>query len=272
MNTTKPLCIYHGNCADGFAAAWVFWKRFGDDIELHPGVYQTPPPPVKGRKVFMTDFSYKRATVESMIEDAEQVTLIDHHKTALEDLSGLLPMDHSSLEHSGAMLAWNFCFPGQDPPQLLRHIEDRDLWRFALPGTREIQAALFSYPYDLLVWDSLMSSNCDRLQREGEAIERKHHKDIAELVTVCRREMTIAGYTVPVASLPYTMVSDAAHMMAEGQPFAACYWDTPAGRQFGLRSTEAGIDVGEIAKVYGGGGHKHAAGFKVPRNHELAAT
>jgi nanoRNase/pAp phosphatase (c-di-AMP/oligoRNAs hydrolase) len=36
---------------------------------------------------------------------------------------------------------------------------------------------------------------------------------------------------------------------------------------FSLRSTEEGLDVSEIAKLYGGGGHKHAAGFKVP--HEL---
>lgn len=282
----KPLCIYHGNCADGFGAAWVFWKKFGDEMEYHPGVYQTPPPVVTQRKVFMADFSYKRAVVETMLADAESVTLIDHHKTALEDLAGLLPMDLSSLEHSGAMLAWKFWFPNTEPPKLLMHIEDRDLWRFKLPGTREIQAALFSYPYDFEVWDKLIQEGehggLDRLRTEGEAIERKHHKDIAELVAVCRREMLIAGYWVPVASLPYTLVSDAAHAMCApyesinlcGEvvtpPFAACYWDTPEGRQFGLRSTEGGMDVGEIAKKYGGGGHKHAAGFKVPRDHELA--
>lgn len=24
---TKPVCIYHGNCFDGFTAAWAVWKR-----------------------------------------------------------------------------------------------------------------------------------------------------------------------------------------------------------------------------------------------------
>ncbi len=65
-------------------------------------------------------------------------------------------------------------------------------------------------------------------------------------------------------------VSDAAHLMAQGEPFAACYWDTTDGRVFGLRATDDGIDVSEVAKLYGGGGHAKASGFKVPRGHALA--
>jgi len=259
----KSLCIYHGNCADGFAAAWVFRLRFGDDIEFHPGVYQQPPPPVAGRRIFMADFSYKRNVVEDMLKSADSVTLIDHHKTALEDLRGVLGMEHCALDRSGAMLAWNFCFPDADPPQLLKHIEDRDLWLFKLPETREIQAAVFSYPYDFAVWDGLMAMPVEELALQGEAIERKHHKDIAELLGVTQRRMVIDGHNVPIANLPYTLVSDAAHIMAKGEPFAGCYWDTPEGRVFGLRSTDEGVDVSEVAKKYGGGGHRNASGFKV---------
>ena len=110
----------------------------------------------------------------------------------------------------------------------------------------------------------------EKLRTEGEAIERKHHKDVSELVKVCCRRMTIAGHDVPVASLPYTLVSDAGHLMAQNEPFAACYWDTADGRIFGLRSADDGMDVSAIAKQYGGGGHAQAAGFRVPRDHELA--
>jgi uncharacterized protein len=52
--------------------------------------------------------------------------------------------------------------------------------------------------------------------------------------------------------------------MAQGELFAACYWDTPAGRVFSLRSAGLGLDVSAIAKRFGGGGHLHAAGFSVP--------
>ena len=270
----KPLCIYHGNCADGFGAAWLF-SRYGDrEFDFHPGVYQNDPPDVTGRDVYLVDFSYKRAMVEQMLKSAKTVTLIDHHKTAIEDLAGLEGLrQYTDLDRSGATLAWDFLFPGEDRPLLLGHVEDRDLWRFKLAGKREIQALVFSYEYSFELWDKLMSADQVELLKmtaAGAAIERKHHKDVAELVKVCQRRMVIANYSVPVASLPYTLVSDAAHLMAQGQPFAACYWDTDEGRVFGLRAADDGVDVSEIAKEYGGGGHAKAAGFKVPRGHPLA--
>lgn len=269
----KPLCIYHGNCADGFGAAWVFNNYADREFDFHAGVYQQPPPDCAGRDVYLVDFSYKRAVVEEIIKVATRVVLIDHHKTAIEDLAPLIESKQIealvSLEHSGAVLAWQW-FHGNfaPPPAILRHIEDRDLWKFELAATREIQAAIFSYPYDFDVWTTLADSfdehGNSNLAVEGAAIERKHHKDIKELLGVTQRRMMIGGHNVPVANLPYTLVSDAAHQMAKGEPFAACYWDTPKGRVFGLRSTDEGMDVSEIAKQYGGGGHRNASGFTVP--------
>lgn len=256
------LCIYHGNCADGFSAAWVVRKALGE-IEFHAGVYQTPPPDVTGKRVVLVDFSYKRPVMEQMIAEAESVLVLDHHKTAEEDLRGL-PGVVFDMNKSGATLAWEWYYPQDNPPKLLEHIEDRDLWRFALPRTREIQACVFSYPYEFAVWDELMRADPAALAAEGVAIERKHHKDIAELVAACRYRMKIGGFDVPVANLPYTLTSDAGHLMAQGEPFAACYWDTPDGRVFSLRSTDAGLDVSEIAKKYGGGGHRNASGFMLP--------
>lgn len=267
----KPLVIYHGNCADGFGAAWVFQSRNPQGYDFHPGIYQNDPPDVTGREVYLLDFSYKRPVVEAMLEKAASVTLIDHHKTALDDLGPIMPRMrcHCGLDHSGAMLAWQFMYEDAPPPPLLKHIEDRDLWRFALPYTREIQANVFSHPYDFEVWDKLMVQPIEELVAEGKAIERKHHKDIEELVGVFRYHRTIGGHTVPVANLPYTLTSDAGHLMARGHAFAACYWDTPEGRVYSLRSTDEGLDVGEIAKQYGGGGHRNAAGFRVPYTHPL---
>lgn len=174
------------------------------------------------------------------------------------------------MERSGAGIAWDFFHPGKARPALIDHVEDRDLWRFALHGTREIQAAVFSHPYRFEVWDQLMQAPVYELYQQGLSIERKHHKDVAELVGVAKRQMVIGHYDVPVASLPYTLASDAGHLMAQGQPFAACYYDKAEGRVFSLRSTDDGVDVSEVARLYGGGGHARAAGFTVPRDHELA--
>lgn len=331
----NPLVIYHAKCADGFSAAWVF-HHIQDKIEnafdFHPGVYNEAPPDVSDRIVYLVDFSYKREVVKAMIQigGARKVILIDHHKTAIEDLAGLeeelraedfeafceafetsdiegktyaeahaaayTPLFEmfTSMEMSGATLAWKYwveneVLRNEDRPLLLGHIEDRDLWRFKLAGTREIQANVFSYEYTFENWDRLMASSSSdliKLAAAGEAIERKHHKDIAELVSVCCREIfwnewfpepfrdQWSELEIPIASLPYTFASDAGHLMAKnhknGKWFAACYYDTDDYRFFSLRSTEEGIDVSEVAKFYGGGGHKHAAGFKVARNHWLA--
>jgi hypothetical protein len=220
----KPLCVYHGNCADGFGAAWVF-KRWADrEFDFHAGVYQDPPPDCAGRDIYLVDFSYKRDVVEEIVKVATRVVLIDHHKTAIEDLRPLIDSHQIealvNVEKSGATLAWEWFFAHSDGemPQLLRHIEDRDLWRFALPNTREIQANVFSYPYDFEVWDDLMALPLVEHIVAGQAIERKHHKDIAELAKVCRREMVVGGQLVPVASLPYTLTSDAGHLMAKEHP------------------------------------------------------
>lgn len=271
MTNYKPLCIYHGNCADGFGAAWVV-RRAVPGVEFYAGKYQTPPPDVTDRQVIIVDFSYPSFVLREMCRKASSVLVIDHHKSAIDDIIDMVKTNGKpdnltlqfSLENSGAMLAWIHYFPSLMPPPLLRHIEDRDLWRFELPKTREIQANLFSYPYDFAVWDALMGSNMELLAMEGEAIERKHHKDIKEMLRVTQRELRIDGHVVPAANLPYIYSSDAGEIMGKDALFAACYWDTPDGRVFSLRSDKyKGADVSLIAKKYGGGGHRNAAGFKV---------
>jgi len=82
----KPdICIYHGNCDDGFGAAWAIWKRW-PDIEFVPGVYGKPLPDVAGKNVLFVDFSAKRPEIEAMAKVAKTILIIDHHKTAEADL------------------------------------------------------------------------------------------------------------------------------------------------------------------------------------------
>lgn len=277
----NPLCIYHANCADGFTAAWVVNRYFKGAVDFHPGVYTNSPPDVTDRDVIILDFSYKRPVIQKMLGQCFSMLILDHHKSAAVDLSGFInstdwPTAHVvfDMERSGARITWDHFFPDESPPPLLLYVEDRDLWRFSLPESRNVNAALFSYEYDFLNWDLLMSMSIGRLAKDGEAIERKHHKDIRELVKVMRRMMEIDGCAVPVANLPYTLTSDAGQLMAVGEwtednpefPFAACYWDTPEGRVFSLRSATGGADVQAVAVKYGGGGHRNAAGFRVPFN------
>ena len=308
----NPLVIYHANCADGFAAAWCFHNiqdTWEVTFDFHPGVYNEPPPDVEGRIVYLVDFSYPHAVVVKMLETAKAIYLIDHHKTALDALlekGGIVItqpnfIPYTDLNRSGAMLAWDFLHnttwegepsaigidlvgenkPEDDdyiaPPPLLLHIQDRDLWRFALPKTREINAALFSCEYDFAVWDSLMSKDAKSLEimaMAGEAIDRSNLKNLKEILNVCRRYVDILDYHVPLANIPYFLASDAGNIMSKeyegGTLFSATYYDTADHRIFSLRSDIRGVDVADVAKQYGGGGHSRAAGFRVSRDHDLA--
>lgn len=274
----KPLVIYHSPCADGFSAAWCFWHKYGNNFEYHPGVYSETPPDVNGREVYLVDFSYKRPVVEKMLENASHITILDHHLSAYENLKDLEHPNFTKIfdmDRSGATICWDYLFSKDTRPLMLGHVEDRDLWRFKLKGTREISAHAFSFDYTFENWDKMMMADpleIHQMIRSGEAIERKHMKDVRELVAFSRRTMRIGEYIVPVANVPYTLGADAGHILSVGQPFAAYYIDDADGRVFGLRSAEDGVDVSKIAILYGGGGHKHAAGFKVPRSHILAQS
>lgn len=275
----KSLCIFHKGCADGFGAAWAVHKALGDTVEFPPGIYGAPPPDVTGQDVIVVDFSYKRPVMEAMCQTAASLIVLDHHKTAAEELAGLenspgitiSALIRIDMEKSGAVLAWEHFHPGMPVPHLLQHIQDRDLWRFSLPGTREISACIFSHQFDFDLWD-MLASEIERdpttILAEGAAIERAHHKDIAELLRTSTRIMSIGGYRVPVANLPYTMGSDAGNLLCRGTvdgtppPFAGIYYDRPRGRSFSLRSI-GDFDVSAIAKLYGGGGHQNAAAFSV---------
>lgn len=272
----KPLVIYHGNCMDGFSAAWCFWRKFAGEVEYHAGSFGIAPPEVANREVYLVDFSYPRARVAQMLSRAKRVVLIDHHESALQDLADLPGLEqYTDLQRSGAILAWDYWFAPEPPPLLLQYVQDRDLWRFQLPDTREILAAMFSFDYSFTLWDELMAYDAQQLQslkREGTAIDRKQRKDIQQLLGIGQRRMTIGGVNVPVANMPGMMASEAAHLMAQGEAFAACYWDGAKSRKFELRSSESGMNVAQIAKQYGGGGHAKAAGFSVPRSHVLAKS
>lgn len=310
MTETAPtLCIHHAPCADGFTSAWAVWKRF-PNTRFHPGVHGKPPPDVTGEHVVIVDFSYPRDVLLKMCETAASVLVLDHHDTAQTELQGLPPpcgtweshvkeaalMSHRDpldrlgvrfdMNQSGAMLAWKFFHPENSAPKLVQHVQDRDLWKFKLHGTREIQSWVFSYEYDFEIWDNMVSQletehGWMAAWQQGGALDRKHNKDIAEVIAGTRRDMIIGGHAVPVANMPWTMASDAAGLMAENALFAAVYFDADNGdRVFSLRSRKAPLPgkevfhVGNLAREMGkrfgtnGGGHANAAGFRAPRGWE----
>lgn len=263
----NKLLITHAECSDGFTAAWVAHRALQGCADLHPGYYGTEPPDCSGRDVIIADFSYKRPAMEKIAAECASLVVLEHHVTARDELAGDWPSNVQiifDLNRSGARLAWDYFYPDEPPPWLIAYVEDRDLWRWALPDSRLVSAGIESYPRTLESWDILAASAVVDVIAEGRIIQR-YREICIDAAKRLAREFIVAGHWVPVANCSeMRFASDIAHELSDGRPFAATWWVRADGIiQFSLRSREDGADVSEIAGVYGGGGHRHAAGFQV---------
>ena len=125
----KSYVLYHANCFDGMGAAYAAWTQLGDvNVEYIPVQYGSPPPETEaGSNVYIVDFSYSKGTLDEIKGKSAHMIVLDHHKTAAEDLDGY-PGAIFDMKRSGAMLAWDYFHPGVHAPLLLDYIQDRDLW------------------------------------------------------------------------------------------------------------------------------------------------
>ena len=298
----KPLVIYHADCTDGYGAAFAAWLKLGDGAEYLPlhypnGVNQHQ---VIGREVYILDFSMQRETMDAIFNDAKRVVWVDHHKTAFEMWGGKYekgmrkmwqptapmgtPMDHHYYilddNKSGALLAWEYFHPGTEVPMFIQHIDDRDRWQFKLEGSREIHAALSSYkPWSFEQWRSFINTRSlsGLPYEEGRAILRaqdQHVKSMAKQARKCGIPPTvkIAGCYAPgtvfepllgLAVNASLHQSEVGHELANQSGTYGLVWYLGADNKVrcSLRSN-GDYDVSTIAKSFGGGGHRNAAGFE----------
>jgi oligoribonuclease NrnB/cAMP/cGMP phosphodiesterase (DHH superfamily) len=263
--------IYHHNCIDGFTAAWCAWKVYGDSATYIPAQYNEPAPDVTGDDVLIVDFSYARSTLLAMRESAKSLRVLDHHKTAEEDLRGL-DFCLFDMNRSGAGIAWDELH-GSKRPKLVNYVEDRDLWRWKLPESKSVNAWIGSWDFAFKDW-SVVAEDLDLdpsgVRSAGDAILRKDHRYVQSM---CReaRLIEFAGHVVPVVNAPYVNTSELVGALAENQAFAVGWFQRHDGKyQYSLRS-RGDFDVAKLAESFGGGGHRNAAGFTVAeRVHEAA--
>lgn len=262
---TKELVIYHGGCRDGFASAWVMHTKFQGEADFHAGFYGQDPPSCAGRRVVLVDFSYPRAQLEAMAAEAKSIIILDHHKTAAEDLEGLTAWRNVQvlfdMNRSGAGIAWDYCNPGQQRPWLVDYVEDRDLWRHRLPSSREVNAWISALPYDFAAWDAQAKLPLTYAIEAGASVMLKIQQYVMEMKKSARR-VVFQSYNVPIVNAPQLEISELLDALAQGERFAVGWWQRADGvYQYSLRSRN-GFDVSALAKLYGGGGHVNAAGFE----------
>jgi hypothetical protein len=272
----RDLVIYHGKCPDGFGGALAAWLRLGDEAEYLPATHNaTPMPDATGRRVWCIDFAPPREQLAAMARAASELIVLDHHKTALEDLAGWHPPANTILvldqERSGAHLAWRHFHPETPLPPLLAHIEDRDLWRWALPDSRPFTSYLDGQAMNFASWRRILEFDDDahaEALEDGRELVQRHLAEV-DRYAAAAATVFIAGEKGLMAEAPKSFVSDVGHVLAKRSGTFGLVWrreqDVIA---IGLRSVAPYV-VDTLAQRFGGGGHALAAGF-VLRHDQLS--
>jgi oligoribonuclease NrnB/cAMP/cGMP phosphodiesterase (DHH superfamily) len=258
------LIIAHGNCPDGFAAAWVA-RRWHAARGLNPEIvfalYDHAPPDVSNRDVLIADFSWPRGVLESLAAKARSLVVLDHHATARDALSGL-PFCTFDMDRSGAGMTWDYFHPSEKRPWIVDYTEDADLWRFALPHSRAVRAFRDSFQRSFDEWDRFPGFNLRDVPEYGYSILRANERHVAQMCDA-RFWLLLDGERVPAVWAP-VLFSDVREELLKREPSArmsASILLRADGKvQFGLGARE-GVNAGEFAKRFGGGGHPGAAGF-----------
>lgn len=287
----KLAVIYHDKCSDGLTAAGIakyFLEKAGyQDVLYIGGKYHEDPPELTDTQIFFVDFCYKRHVMDKLISDQNHIVLIDHHKSAIEDVRELFeypsfePFVSEDNTQSGTGLAWEY-FKGRKGINHLpfAFIQDRDLWTWKLPHAREYLAVhnlrdktLEEY-YKFVVEtieEDFSTVQLTKIVEKGKAILESQNQIYDETISSSLRFLSLAGYdNVPTVNCPGYFMSDIGAKLVNTYdvPFALMWYISESGMKLGLRSKadRSGVDVSIVAKAIHpkGGGHYAASGAMIP--------
>lgn len=297
----RNVIVYHRGCPDGFGAAW--WLRrhllehgdgVGDSVDVELVSANWGDRVDKGwadAHVWCVDFCFEAEDLRWLAANTRFLDVIDHHQTSLDYIreSGIQMFDiwqnysemgelgglNSSVavldqRCSGVGLVARIVerWTGKAPPQWVWNLEDRDLWKFERPETKNVFAAVTARPYTIEAWDEMEKLSNVSLYEQGEAINLYRDQlieSVAASTFTLRLDVGVFALQVACATSPYFIGSDVAGLIAERSPhkvgaYAIIHADDV---QIGLRSRNDGPDVAEWAEAYGGGGHRHASGLRM---------
>lgn len=269
----STIVYYHSNCWDGAAAAWAAWRHLSLDAQYVPINYKNYEKELydtRGKNVFILDFSFPRPVLEKMHAEARSLRVLDHHLSAMEALEGL-EYATFDMDKSGARLAWEYFHPGESVPLIIQVVEDRDLWRFAHPMTKPINAYLRMEKPSIVAVDEadmlIEEEGTQTILERGEAILSYIEKQVKDAVR-SRFTVRFDGLEVECAGCSPDIASEVGQALAgvSRSDVGCCILLIPDGAVLSFRSLGDGCAL-NVAKKLAGGGHHHAAGANV--NHEI---
>lgn len=277
-------CVYHGHCSDGLMAAAVVKERFKHlEVNFVEGRHgsEVDVSQFEGQFVFIVDFSFDSKTLFAIGEVAEQVIILDHHKSTMEQMQddcdeeyliSFLETNYVVLadQKSGCGLTWEILFPNKDIPDAVGYIQDSDIWTWKKEAAKIIVPAIYFY-YDMTVdaYHTFLTSpfDFDKLYQTGSILKQQNDKHVEEIVKGTIQTVKYGGKTIGIANCNFMHASLVGHYIMDNYPkydFALAYRITGNGVTLSLRSDDHKADVSAFAQTYfGGGGHRNAAGARL---------
>jgi len=274
------LVIYHGGCPDGLAGAWCYWIKMNrDNSKFIPGRIGSPPPNVDGKRIIFIDFIYNANTMKKILNSAEYVKVLDHHKSSIfltnfksNKLELVLDMDRS-----GAQLAWDSLNNDIYRPWFINDISDRDLWKWEIKYSKYTTRAMFGLGYynNFESFDNIVKKNRSDFIDAGNLLisddERVYEAICKRAVDCWVKSITNEGkkWKARLVNCESMYVSEIGNRLVEDNlcDFAAIFRYEPLKDEWwiSLRANKfSSIDLTEVVKHFGnGGGHPKAAGFTI---------
>jgi oligoribonuclease NrnB/cAMP/cGMP phosphodiesterase (DHH superfamily) len=284
------VIVYHDD-NDGRCAAAIAVKYFketgaaagkvGERINFVPATYDKAQEIVdgidQGDEVYIVDFSLPKDLFTELVKKAPQTVWIDHHVSSIKKLDGTMISALPGIRDINAaacLLAWNHWFPKEDAPISVKLIADRDGWVWAYKE----QTAEFHYGLSLHetdpqsgLWDMLLREPSavatNKIKSDGRIALRLMGQRFADLRGAVMFETTIDGHSAKAMNIA---IAGSAAFGADGWAIGALPDDVEICCQYyhngevftvSMYSKKGTVDVSELCKKRGGGGHAHAAGF-----------
>ena len=272
----KRNLIFHAGCPDGYGASWAAWLAWGNDARYIQRSHDDPfePHRFEDELVVFADISLANDLLLAVGDVAAQVIVLDHHLTAQQNFAADPSVEnrmtagghviHFDLNHSGAILSWNYFHPDEPPPELLLYVEDQDLWNWKLPYSEEVNAVISSHPHTREAWTEMAARSVADLATEGAPIVRANRVEVTRALTHAH-PVAIGAERIEAVNALHQRAAIGHELSKRARfdrPWGLVYRVTGGQVDCSIYST-GDLDVSVIAANFGGGGHRNASGFSV---------
>jgi len=224
-------------------------------------------------EIIILDFSFKPKVMNKIREITKNITWIDHHKTTQEyekqyniKIDGIRNYQTSYADREAACeITWRFYFPLKEMPEAVKLIGDRDKWTWKYgERTENFTEGIELYNQDpnAELWFALFNNDklINKIIQEGKICVRYRDKICEEYLRKYGFEMNFEGYKCYAKGLSLFGGKAFGNKIKE---YDICINLEFLGKKWIVGLYSEKIDVSKIAKKYGGGGHKGAAGFVI---------